>query len=397
MDAFIAAEATAGEPLRLPFHDRYFALMSERGFDDETATLYLGFFFQLRRTFYFIERNLPSSSKTMERFREALWNNVLTFDRKIYATRIWRRMEDFSTLLLGETGTSKGSAAAAIGQSGFIPYNRSTKQFQASFTQSFVSLNLCQFPESLIESELFGHRKGAFTGAIVDHQGALARCNEFSALFLDEIGEVGVPVQVKLLQVLQDRTYNPVGHTTPARFAGRVIAATNRTYEALRVDDGFRDDFLYRLCSDVIEVPTLRGRVAERPEELNELVAVIVERIVGEADARLSALVLESLNRDLPVGYSWPRNVRELEQAVRRVMLTGGCKTTAAASSVTGDDTWQQMQAGQLRADEVVGRYCAMLYAVDPVYSNVAEKTGLDRRTVRKHVQNYLGHTSERS
>ena len=121
MDAFIAAEAAAGETLRLPFHDRYYALMSERGFADDIATLYLGFFFQLRRTFYFIEQNLPGSSRAMERFRGALWNNVLTFDRKIYATRIWRRMEDFSTLLLGETGTGKGSAAAAIGQSGFIP------------------------------------------------------------------------------------------------------------------------------------------------------------------------------------------------------------------------------------------------------------------------------------
>ena len=83
--------------------------------------------------------------------------------------------------------------------------------------QSFVTLNLCQFPESLIESELFGHRKCAFTGAVENHQGALARCSKYGALFIDEIGEVGTPIQVKLLQVLQERTFTPLGQHEPRK------------------------------------------------------------------------------------------------------------------------------------------------------------------------------------
>src|SRR5881296_2538277 len=208
----------------------------------------------------------------MRRLREALWNNVFSHDMRGYEAALWNRMEDFSTLLLGETGTGKGSAAASIGRSEFIPYVAGQRRFAANFTDTFIAINLSQFPETLIESELFGHRKGSFTGAIDHHQGVFERCSAHGALFLDEIGEVSIPTQIKLLQVLQERTFTPVGGHEKKRFSGRVIAATNRSLDDLRERKLFRDDFFYRLCSDLITVPPLRQRLREAPEELDLLI-----------------------------------------------------------------------------------------------------------------------------
>jgi sigma-54 specific flagellar transcriptional regulator A len=360
------------------------------GIDEDAATRCFAFFYQLRRAYHFIVRSLPGASESMRRLRRTLWDNVFTHDMRAYRDGLWNRMEDFSTLLLGETGTGKGEAAAAIGRSEFIPYLRDKRRFAASFTDSFIVINLSQFPEALIESELFGHRKGSFTGAIDHHAGVFERCSAHGALFLDEIGEVSVPVQIKLLRVLQDRTFAPLGSHDTRRFAGRVIAATNRPLAELRAGGRFRDDFYYRLCSDVIQVPTLRQRIAESPGELEDLVRVLVARIAGDMQTELVSLVLEAMARELPRDYAWPGNVRELEQAVRRVLLTGRYAGDLSGAPVPEEQQLAElMRAGQLNAKDLLGRYCAMLYRQLGTYAEVATRTGLDRRTARKYVLDY--------
>jgi DNA-binding NtrC family response regulator len=383
LDAHIERQARqGGAPLPVPFAEEAIGDLVRSGIAEQTAVRYFALYFQLRRAFYFIHRSLAGECESMRRLRESLWNNVFTHDMRGYDAALWNRMEDFSTLLLGETGTGKGQAAAAIGRSEFIPYLPGERRFAANFAETFIAINLSQFPESLIESELFGHRKGAFTGAIDHHQGVFERCSEHGALFLDEIGEVSVPIQIKLLQVLQERTFTPLGGRERKRFSGRVIAATNQPLDKLRAEGRFRDDFFYRLCSDVIEVPTLRQRIAESSAELPALVRILVERITGSPD--LVGKIVDSL----PKGYSWPGNVRELEQAVRRVLLTGRYVPEVAAAGRDEDAALvEKLQAGELTAAELLARYSAMLHRRLGTYAEVAKRTGLDPRTTRKYIE----------
>jgi len=371
----------------LPFAEHLIARIKPHGFSDKQCLRYLGLYYQLRRAFHFIEDSLVGDSPSMKQLRCSLWNNVFTKDIRNYDEHLWNRMEDFSTLLLGETGTGKGSAAAAIGRSGYIPFDRKKGCFIESFAETFIATNLSQFPESLIESELFGHRKGAFTGAIDSHKGLFERCSVHGSLFLDEIGDVSVPTQLKLLQILQERTFTPVGSHTRQRFSGRVIAATNRSLQELREQGKIRDDFFYRLCSDVITVPPLRQRIEESPTELDLLLDLLVTRLTGKNDPSLIDMVLESLKRTLPAGYPWPGNVRELEQAVRRVILNGSYQgeTTQVGLSAEGK-ICERMRSGTMTARELLRHYCSTLYDQLGTYEEVARRTGLDRRTVKRYV-----------
>ena len=393
LDALIERQkGKGGEPLAVPFADEVIGDLVRSGIAEERAVRYLALIFQLRRGFYFILRSLAGDCESMRRLREALWNNIFTHDMRGFEAALWNRMEDFSTLVLGETGTGKGAVAAAIGRCGFIPYVAERHRFAANFTETFIAINLSQFPETLIESELFGHRKGAFTGAIDHHEGVFERCNAHGALFLDEIGEVSIPAQIKLLQVLQERTFTPVGGREKKRFSGRVIAATNQPLGALRREGRFRNDFFYRLCSDVIEVPTLRQRIAESPAELEQMARLLVSRIAGAEVPELVAAVLEALEAGLPSGYPWPGNVRELEQAVRRILLTGRyAGEIAPAAQDDGEALVAELRAGTLTADELLARYSALLYRRLGTYAEVAKRTGLDPRTSRKYVQAAIG------
>lgn len=378
-DEHILAQLTAGtRPLKVPFATSFLRELVGRGFPEEEASRLLALSFQVRRAYFFVERALVGTSPAMKRLRAALWNNIFTHDLRLYARTLWRKMEDFSTFLLGETGTGKGTCAAALGRSGFIPFDLKRESFAASFGQSFSTVNLAEYPEGLLESALFGHKKGAFTGAVSDHDGALGAVSEHGSVFLDEIGEVSVPVQVKVLRVLQERTYSPVGSLEVRHFRGRVIAATNRSLDELRSAGRFRDDLYYRLCADVIDVPPLRVRIEESPSELEELLSVIARRILGDDVDGVVASVRAAIARDLPADYAWPGNVRELEQCVRRVLLTRGYRGDAVVRERSTD------------ADDALARHVKSLYATCGTLSEVARRAGLDRRTVKK----YLARTS---
>ncbi|MBX3251118.1 MAG: sigma-54-dependent Fis family transcriptional regulator, partial [Myxococcales bacterium] len=365
------------------------AFLIERGFPEARVGRALELFWQLRRAWRLFRESLPGVSASARRLRADLWDALFTTDVRVYERHLWDRMEDFSLLLLGPTGTGKGAAARALGRAAFVAWKRD--RFARAFESAYVPLSLAELHEGLVESALFGHEKGAFTGAIARHEGVLARCPAHGVLFLDEIGEVSLPTQTKLLRVLQDRTYSPVGSAESRRFEGRVVAATHRDLASLRAEGTFRDDFWYRLSSHTITIASLRQRLDEAPGELEVLVRELVARIVGTSGASnvaLEAEVLEALARDLPARYPWPGNVRELEQAVRRVLLTGACAPDPKPGEVRGPAArfWDRAARGQLDATELLQGYCALLYVAHGTYVDVARLTQLDRRTVQKHV-----------
>jgi DNA-binding NtrC family response regulator len=386
-DYIEAQQAAPAALLRLGFATSLLHHLTSRGISAERAQRIFELFYQMARAYYFISRGLVGGSESMRRLREALWDAIFTHDILRYEHTLWNRMEDFSTILVGETGTGKGAAAAAIGRSGFIAFEEKKSCFGHTPDSGFVAINLNEFSETLFESEIFGHRKGSFTGAFDNHRGVLARCPAYGSVFFDEIGEATLPIQVKLLRVLQERVYTPVGSREPERFGGRILAATNRPLSELRAQGAMRDDFYYRLCANVIEVPPLRLRIAEHPAELRILVEHLCTRIAGRDARALAEEVSAKLHRDLGDDYTFPGNVRELEQCVRRVLLTGSCQPDQAGPPGSDRALAAELFAGALSAEQLVARYCAVLYARLGSYVEVARLTGLDRRTVKKHLE----------
>jgi Nif-specific regulatory protein len=179
--------------------------------------------------------------------------------------------------------------------------------------QAFVKLNCAALPENLLESELFGHERGAFTGAIRMRRGRFEVADK-GTLFLDEIGDISLAMQVKLLRVLQERTFERVGGSRPIEVDVRIIAATNVDLEEAVRQGRFREDLYYRLHVVPIVLPSLR----ERREDIPMLVGYFLRRFNEENGKDLK---ISSAAMDLVVGYDWPGNVRELENCVERMVV----------------------------------------------------------------------------
>ena len=390
-DGLIQKQIEAGEKLvKFSFADEAVSYLQKKEFSPDEIKKAFEECYQLRRAYFFIDRHIIGCSPVMKKLRSDIWANIFTHNIDVYRRYLRNRMEDFSTLLLGGTGTGKGAVAAVIGHSGFIPFDIKKRRFVESFTKSFVSINLLQFPESLIESELFGHKKGAFTGAVENHKGMLNRCGPNGSILLDEIGEISLSVQIKLLQVLQERVFYPVGSHQEERFHGRVIAATNRSIDDLRQKGRFRDDFYYRLCSDIIVIPSLKQRLQEEPAELDDLLTFLVKRMIGQDSPELVTLVHTVMDKNLGHDYPWHGNVRELEQCIRGVLLKQDYKGDHKSPPPDlKSQIFAGMEQGDLSAHRLLSGYCKLLYQQHGTFEEVARRTGLDRRTVNKYIKEW--------
>lgn len=208
---------------------------------------------------------------------------------------------DTSVLIRGESGTGKELVARAI-------HNLSSRS-----SGQFVAINCGAIPRDLLESELFGHMKGAFTGAISDKTGKITLANK-GTLFLDEIGDMPMELQVKLLRVLQEREITPVGGKIPQKVNIRIVSATHRNIEELVAKGLFREDLMYRIKVVDVEVPPLRSR----PDDIEPLVAHFTERFNKK---NASKKYFQRRTLDVLKRYSWPGNVRELEAVVEKHLV----------------------------------------------------------------------------
>jgi len=281
-----------------------------------------------------------------------------------------------AVLITGESGTGKELVARAI-------HNHGTRS-----TEPFVAVNCGALTETLLESELFGHVKGSFTGAIANKRGIFEQAGD-GTVFLDEISETSGSLQVKLLRVLQEREVVPVGSTDPVKVRARVIAATNSDLEKLSAAGAFRGDLLYRLNVIQLHLPPLR----QRREDIHLLVGHFLRKHTPEPE---STMALDEKTMHCLNAYSWPGNVRELENVIERAI------TLSQGGVITIDDLPQRIRlqpshntpplsaddlaelfSGLPNLDEIERRY--IIHVLDATGNNrkrTAEILGINRKTL---------------
>lgn len=303
---------------------------------------YLSKPFKLEELVVYVERALDEA-----RVRRALESRLRqSFQPKEIAGRskplrdaldLMRRLSgsDVPVLLLGETGTGKGLFARALHDEG--PRAR----------RAFVSVNCAAMPEPLLESELFGHVKGAFTGAAQEKRGLFEEADG-GTLLLDEVGELPLPLQAKLLHVLESGTVRPVGANRERKVDVRVVAATHRDLRERARAQAFREDLLFRLDVVSIEVPPLRNRPDDIPELARHFLRLARERHPDSPVQSLSTPVLERL-----LEYPWPGNVRELRHTLERLVLLGS-RAEAQVVDLPAALRAPQSDFGQLLAGKVL-------------------------------------------
>lgn len=345
--------------------------------------------FQVRRAFYQIYHHIAGASRPAANLRGTVWQSIFTHNmERHFRLSLYQRMGRFPTLITGPSGTGKELVARAIGLSRFIPFHAEQGRFAADFASSFHALNISTLAPSLVESELFGHAKGAFTGAVRDQPGWLEKSPDLGSVFLDEIGELDPSIQVKLLRVLEDRKFYRVGDTLERLFRGKIIAATNRDLTVEMCAGRFREDFYYRLCGDVITTPSLAEQLQDRPEDLADLLRLIVKRVTDDVP-ELALEVQEWIYKHpgLGPGYSWPGNFRELEQCAWNVLIRKEYRPARLERKGSPvEDLAEAVRQGTLNADELERRYATLIFAKTGSYQETSRRLGRNWRTIKSKI-----------
>jgi formate hydrogenlyase transcriptional activator len=276
---------------------------------------------------------------------------------------------DSNVLIYGETGSGKELIARAI------------HDLSARRTGTFVKLNCAAIPTGLLESELFGHEKGAFTGAVAQRIGRFELANR-GTIFLDEIGEIPLELQPKLLRVLQEREFERLGSSRTLRSDARFIAATNRDLSDMVEKHEFRADLYYRLNVFPIQVPPLR----DRPEDIPVLVRHFVQQFARRMNRKIESIPAENMNA--LQRYSWPGNIRELQNLIERaVILSSGPLLQVPMEELKARIAPpRQRNASQTLADAERAHILAVLKETDWVLAGAngaAAKLGMNRSTLR--------------
>ena len=278
-----------------------------------------------------------------------------------------------SVMLLGASGTGKELLA------------RGLHEASDRADGAFVAINCAAIPETLLESELFGHEKGAFTGAIKTTEGKIEQANG-GTLFLDEVGDIPLPLQVKLLRFLQERVIERVGSRKSIAVDTRIVCATHQNLEAMIGEGRFREDLFYRLAEMVVRIPGL----ADRPGDAVLLAKAFLVRFAREMNPAIKGFAPDALNAI--DGWSWPGNVRELENRVKRaVIMADGKLVTAGDLDLVpgGDDDAQSIniKAAREAADRKAIRHA--LARSEGNISNTAKLLGISRPTLYDLLKQY--------
>jgi two-component system NtrC family response regulator len=284
-----------------------------------------------------------------------------------------RRLESgASANVLGASGTGKELLARAV-------HDKSARKGE------FVAINCAAIPENLLEAELFGYERGAFTGAVKSNGGKIELAHG-GTLFLDEVGDIPLPLQVKLLRFLQERVIERIGGRQTIAVDTRIVCATHQDLEAMIADGRFREDLYYRLAEIVVKIPSL----AERSGDAVLLARHFVNRFSRELKAGVQALSPDAI--DAIAAYGWPGNVRELENRIKRAVIMADSKSITAADLDLAAETAEEAPAINLRAVREIADRKAIRQAMSRTDNNIsgaAKLLGISRPTLYDLLKQY--------